>query len=122
RARPGEDRRARRYRFGGGPRGPHGGRGTWRVDGPDPRRRRPPLAALRERRADRRDRRRRRRPPRGLRSTGSAGARGRADDGPVQGDPSEGAGGYKMTKLTEVPRVAAKPDPRRAIEEGEGVL
>ena len=27
-----------------------------------------------------------------------------------------------MTKLTEVPKVSPKPDPRRAIEEGEGVL
>jgi hypothetical protein len=27
-----------------------------------------------------------------------------------------------MTKLTEVPKVSSRPDPRRAIEEGEGVL
>src|SRR5207249_12266534 len=27
-----------------------------------------------------------------------------------------------MTKLTEVPRVSKKPDPRKAVEEGEGVL
>ena len=27
-----------------------------------------------------------------------------------------------MTKLTEVPKVSSKPDPRKAIEEGEGVL
>ena len=27
-----------------------------------------------------------------------------------------------MTKLTEVPKVSKKPDPRKAVEEGEGVL
>ena len=53
RASPGEDRRARRHRLGGEPRGPHGGRGAWRLDGPDPGHRGPPAAALRERSADR---------------------------------------------------------------------